>query len=290
MKNDTEIKLLSLEDQQKLVQDMAAVPQDSKLYARAQQIIALIKDQKGYKDPKPVEVKNIAGHDISVNGRSVPKDGVAKVFPWELAALARFLEPVTKAAALIVFAFLLLFTSSSQAQQQQTAIGGAGSFWVQNVAGLNGGTNSWQGTNLFNASIISTNYTTNLVVTTTNSVQYFVPNTVTNYSTNVPGVVNVNNYDLFDFDWGFNVTNGITTVVTATATFSYSPDNVNWRSNALQSTLLGVSNQFAMTNVTFSLFGPGWWRLDGISIPTITTNQITNVVARIVKKANRSGP
>jgi len=95
---------MSLEDKQKLVVELRATPTDDKFYATAKALIAFITGLTGklkWVEPELGEVKNIAGHDISCDGKVISKDATAKVYPWQAAALSRWVEPSEEFAAVL---------------------------------------------------------------------------------------------------------------------------------------------------------------------------------------------
>lgn len=99
MKTITEIKAMPLIDRQKLVVDLRNVPAKDKFYATALQLIGVATGMKDWEEPKPIEVKNVAGHDITVDRTTIAADGTGKVFPWQYVALSRFLEATDKEEA-----------------------------------------------------------------------------------------------------------------------------------------------------------------------------------------------
>jgi len=289
MRTETEIKALPLEEKQKLVVELRAVKTGDKAYANAKAIIELITASKGWKEPTLVEVTNIADHDVPVDGAVIAKGATGKVFPWQFSALARFLEPVAKAAALLLFCLLLGLGIPASAQVQNYVTGSSGTYNVVNIAGLNGGTNNIIGTN---STFATPTYITNTIV----SPNWLVSNGVTtvtfttnvvSVSTNTPGVVSLVNSDSADIFWGFALTGAGTG--NATATYDYSDDLVNWRLNAITATLAAQGTTFVGTNISLSLFTPGYIRLNTISYPSVTAIQ-TNVVQEVAKKPGRTGP
>src|SRR5215469_1035151 len=99
MKTPVEIAAMPLIERQILVADLRNVPATDKLYAVALQLIAAATNAKGWKEPDLVEVKNIAGHDITVDKTKISKDGTAKIFPWQYLAVRRFVEPTDEDVA-----------------------------------------------------------------------------------------------------------------------------------------------------------------------------------------------
>ena len=99
MRTETEIKALPLEERQKLVIELRNVKTGDKAYSNAKAIITLITEGKGWKEPATVEVKNIADHEVNVDGVVLAAGATGNVFRWQYFALARFLEPGEKLAA-----------------------------------------------------------------------------------------------------------------------------------------------------------------------------------------------
>jgi hypothetical protein len=290
MRTETEIKQLPLEEQQKLVIELRQVPVGDKAYPNAKAIIELITgNTKKWKEPVQVEVKNTADHAVTVDGAVIAKDATGKVYPWQLAALARFLEPVGKAAALLLFCLLLGLGLTASAQTQAYVVGSSGTYNVVSIAGLNGGTNNIIGTNsTFATATYITNTAVSPVWVVSNGVSSvtFTTNT-TSIATNTPGVVSLVNSDSADIFWGFALTGAGSG--NATATFDYSDDLVNWRLSAITATLAANGTTFVGTNISLSLFTPGYIRLNTVSYPSVTAIQ-TNVVFELAKKPGRTGP
>ena len=283
MKTENEIKALPLEEKQKLVIELRSVKPGDKGYPNAKAIIELITSEKKWKEPEPVEVKNVAGHEINVDGNSIAADGTGKVFPWQLAALARFLEPVTKAAALLLFVFGLLF--GAQAQTQTYLVGGPGQYNVVSIAGLNGGTNYIAGTNTFTTGVITTNATVTPNWNYTNGVAYNSPTTNYTYTTNVPGLLNVANYDALDIQWGSALTGAGNS--NATLTVDTSDDGTTFVPAVY--TLTNTGNGTAMVSGHLAITGlsAGWLRFNTWAIPSGTP---TNAYIHVARKPQRTGP
>lgn len=92
MRTENEIKVLPLEELQKLVIELRAVATGDKGYPNAKAIIAFITGLKKWKEPETIEVKNIAGHPVTADNVTIAKDASAKIYRWQYLALARFLE------------------------------------------------------------------------------------------------------------------------------------------------------------------------------------------------------
>jgi hypothetical protein len=275
MRTENEIKALPLEEKQKLVTELRAVKTGDKAYANAKAIIELITASKGWEEPVMVEVKNIAGHEVTADEIKIAADATAKVFPWQLAALARFLEPVSKAAALLLFCLLLGLGFNAQAFDNPL------------IAGLNGGTN-----NVAAASTNSYNVTVTNSVVYTNANWSLVNNQWTNqptYSTNstytTPGVFSLGNYDMASVQVSLALDGAGTTAVPCA--FSTSDDGVNFVSTfTLSVTPAGTALKSAITNLT--LFAPGWIRLDTVGNANAT--DVTNLTVSVGRKQSRTGP
>jgi hypothetical protein len=97
MKTITEIKSMNLLDLQKLVLDLRAnVPQSDKYYAVALQLINTATGMRDWKEPQTIEVRNVAGHDVTIDKTTIAKDGTGKVYPWQYLAAPRFLEAINR--------------------------------------------------------------------------------------------------------------------------------------------------------------------------------------------------
>ncbi len=292
MKNENEIRNMPLVDRQKLVIDLKQTPASEKFYPRAQQLISFITSMKDWKEPEQIEVKNIAGHELTIDSVKIARDGTARVYPWQYAAVARFFEKVGAAAALFLILFVVAATfivaPRTQAQSQSYVLGSSGSYNVQSVAGLNGGTNAFIGTNSFTAPTMVTNsvVVANWIITN-GVVQNFPTTNILSIVTNVPGVVSVVNYDLLDLFWGYQLSAPGTS--TAVMTADYSPDNVNWQLGAIAASLPAQGAAFVGTNINLSSFAPGYIRLNTIGYPSTNVLQ-TNVVVEVAKKTSRTGP
>ena len=279
MKTENEIKALPLEERQKLVQELKQIGTGDKAYANAKAIIELITGMKDWKEPKLVEVKNIAGHDITVDGATIAKDAAGKVFPWQLNALARFLEPVAKAAAML----LLLFGLFGGAARAATtaAFGSSGSYNGSYVAGLNGGTNSIP-TNTVTTYVLTT-YVTNtinqVVWTNVNGIQTPSTNTVTtSITTNTPGLFIVPANLPFTLSYGGALFGAAGQSV---ASVSYSPDGAMWQSNRWTLPLTASAGEVSCTNLFIGPMAGGYGRLDSLS--GLVTSGGTNTFFEVVK-------
>ena len=313
MKTENEIIASKLEERQKLWVELKQVPTNDKLYANAKALIELIEATDDWEQPEQREV--VAKENTLIDGKPVNKGDTIKVYEWQFKALQRFLKlPESKhnatervpqqqqpqqpaqstapgsAAAKVVallFAFLLAFGFTAGAQTQTTVIGAPGQYWVQSIAGLSGGTNNIVGTNSFTTGVTNFTYITNANWTLVNGTPTNATTITTNQTVNVPGVLNVANYDLFSVFWGFQLTGAGS--ATATLTADYSPDNLNWTTAAFSASLVANGTTFVGTNLTFSLFAPGYWRLNTIAYPSATAIQ-TNVVVEVPRKSTRVGP
>jgi hypothetical protein len=291
MKTENEIKALALEDKQKLVVDLKLVPKSDKYYETAQRLIKFTEALKGYKAPELIEVTNVAGHDLTVDGITIPADGTVKILPWTYNALARFFEKAGKSAALWLLLALLGFTLSGQAQSSSTfTVGSPSVYNVVAVAGFAGGTNNCVATNSTFATTVTntTSITTNANWMIVNGVATNMYTTTTNVIVNVPGLVSLVNYDMFDITFGYQLSGAGTG--TGVTTWDQSDDGVNWRTNAFQVTLAGNGTSYTQTNLPNTLFAPGYIRLNSVWYPALTTPYMTNVVVTVQKKPYRTGP
>ena len=307
MLNENQIRSLPLEDQQKFVIELKTVAAGDKYYETAQRLIKFTEQLKGYKAPELIEVKNIAGHDISVDGKSIANEATAKVFPWQFAALRRYLE---KAAALLIFT-LCLCASVVQvsAQIQPYIIGSPTTYNVQAVNGFAGWTNYLcTGTNaaglgcigysnvLTTTNLFLTAAVTNTTTIITNanwSLVNGIPTNAVTYTTNVvinyPGVVSCVNYDMVDLFIGAQwMTAG--TGTNLLVQWDFSPDMVNWRTNALTQTLVLNGTAYQGTNTSLTLFAPGYLRVNNIYESGNLFQPVTNITVEVTKKPYRTGP
>ena len=92
MLNENTIRSLSLPDRQKLVVDLKNVQAGDKYYEAAQRIIRFTEETKGYKPAPIIRAKNIAGHDLELDGKNIGKDSSVSLFPWQYVGLARYFE------------------------------------------------------------------------------------------------------------------------------------------------------------------------------------------------------
>jgi hypothetical protein len=287
MRTENEIKAMTPEQRQKMVIDLRDTPVTDKFYATAKALIEFTVNLKGWKEPVPIEVKNIAGHKITVDGKGLDKDATIKVFPWQFAALARFLEPVKAIAAMLMLLSCIIF--AAQAQTQTTALGAPGQYWVRYIAALNGGTNSVNGatTNSFTSpvtnSVIITNANWQVISgVATNEVYYSTNSTIT-----VPGTFSIVNYDEFGMGFGFALRSAGTG--SETAFVDYSPDNIQWQLNKWTIPLTASGTTAVWTNVDVTGVSGGYARLDSIG-NTNATIAMTNVVFEVAVKASHLGP
>lgn len=293
MKNENEIKNMELVDQQKLVIDLKRVPTSDKFYARAQQLIQFTEALKGYKNPKPVEVKNIAGHDLTVDDRKIEKDATVKLYPWQFAGLARFFEEVVekteKAAALLIFAFLFAFGLSAHAQNQTSVIGSPGQYWVRSVAGLNGGTNvvAASATNSFTAGVTNAVITTNANWSLVNGQATNNPTYTTNNTINYPGIVPIANYDGANLTFSYSLMSSGTG--TSTAYWDYSPDLVLWQLNKWSMPLQANGTTIVTTNTDITGVYGGYIRLNSVA-NTNAAIIMSNLTVEVSVKSSKTGP
>jgi hypothetical protein len=290
MKTETEIRGLTLEELQKFVIDLRRTRTDDRNYGRDKALIDFAVALKKWKEPELVEVKNIADHAITIDGAKVEKDATTKCYPWQLAALRRWLEPAGKAAAALLLGCLVLLGVNATAQVQTTAVGAPGTYHVYYIAGLNGGTNNNLGTNTYATPVTNTtSITTNANWSVVNGTPTNTPSYTTNVTITTPGIISVVNNDLLDVFWGFAMASN--SVQTATLTADYSDDLINWNVGAWRQTLVANNTSFVSTNVTLSQFGPGYIRFNTMSVPFVTvgTNWQTNIVLEVTSKASKTG-
>jgi len=282
MYTENQIKSLPLEEQQKIVIDLKQVPQSDKYYETAQRLIKFITGLKTYKAPQEIEVKNIAGHVVTVDNKIIEPEQTAKIHPWQLNALRRFLEPVAAAAMLL---FVLLFVLSASATTTNF-LGSPGSYNVSYIAGLNGGTNSvWT-----NTTVSYTALTTNTTSIVTNS-NWTVVNgqatnqttTTTNVTVSVPGLFTIPPNAPFSLIMAGNLWVGNGTAGTSVGKFSYSADGSYWQSNywVLPLTPIGGAGEITSTNVQVPAMSGGYGRLDTIS--GLGTAGISNLAVEVAK-------
>jgi len=210
-------------------------------------------------------------------------------------AIAKGFESLkTKAAALILLAFLLCFATTAKAQNQTTVFGSPAGAWTVGVAGLiPGSTNSWAGTNnSFSATVLTTNFINQPSVTYSNGVAYFTTNSaVGSILTNTPGLVYMGDWDAFGITWSFQTVGGGTQP--CTNTWDISDDLATWQTNWM--VLYGPGGAIGApttgsTNVTG--FHHNWIRLGQWYMATnvaSAANQFTNTVMEVTRKHFRSG-
>lgn len=290
MKTEIEIKALPLEELQKFVLDLRRTPAGDKNYVRDRDLVSFATNLKKWKEPEGIEVQNVAEHDVMVDGVKVPKGATAKVFPWQLNALSRFLEPVSKTAALILFAFLLAFGFTASAQVQTTAVGAPGGYHAYYIAGLSGGTNNNPGTNFLLTPVITsiTNITPNWILS--NGVAYNLPMTNITSTTNIPGLISVINSDLLNIFWGFQYE--ASGVMVSTLTADWSNDAIYWQTNAGNWSVAGNGLNFVSTNIQLSQFAPGYIRFNTMACSTanLSTGAVTNAMTNLVLSVSGGKP
>ena len=296
MKSENEIKALPLEELQKFVIELRAVTTGDKFYPTAKVLLAFATGLKKYKEPELVEVTNEADHPVPVDGKEIAAGATGKVYPWQAAALSRWLTPVGKVASLLVFLLALAFTAGAQVQPY--VLGGASQYNVVAVNGFYGPTNL-NGPTFTNATGGGTVYytatVTNATAIYTNANWAFnasgiwtnTPTYSTNNLINQPGVVGLVNYDTANIQFGGNLI-AAGTGTNALANWDFSNDAVNWQTNALVQTLILNGTQFVTTNSKLSLFGPGYIRLNSISISNGVP--FTNILVTVSRKPSRTGP
>lgn len=283
MKTENEIKALPLEEQQKLVLDLKSVPQSDRYFETAQRLIKFTEGLKSYKAPEAIAVTNIAEHDISVDGKIIPKGQSGTVFPWQLRALGRWLEK----AALVMFAALLLTGRNAAAQVQTTLIGGPGGYYVRSLTALNGGAIPVG---------VNTNFltpVTNSVIVTnanwsvqngqaTNQVTYTTNNTV-----NQPGVFSLTGYDQWTMSYSGQMMAG-TTNVTSVANVDYSTDLVNWQTNKWSLPITMAATTQVTTNLDVTGCNGGYIRVDTVTMAANVPE--TNCWFEVSTKSSSHGP
>ena len=300
MKTENEIVAAVLEEVQKLWVELKTVTTTDKDFASARAIIELIEARDDWEEPK--QTPAVAKDNVIVDGKAVKKGETIGVFSWQYNALRRFLtsaEELAKAAtkkagkgaAVLLLGLLLGLGFSASAQVQSYVYGTSGQYNVQPVAGLNGGTNAWQGTN---ATFATTILTTNLAVTPNwtfvNGIWNNAPATnITSIVASTPGLVSVVNYDSFDIAQGGNLLGaGANTLISSWDT---TRDFINWHTNAFQlaTVLSGTAPQASDTNIVQVQYG-------GVRLNTAwvtntgTGGTLTNAWVEITKKSNRQGP
>jgi hypothetical protein len=284
MKTEHEIKALPLEERQKLAIELRAVKTGDKLYANAKALLELITYSQGWKEPALIEVKNVSGHVVTVDDSAIAPDATSKVFPWQFAALARFLEPVTKAAAL-----LLLLLGLNVYATTTDLIGSAGDYHVMAVAGLNGGTNAIgpAGVTNYFYPTITTNQTAYPTWTVSNGVSSVVFNTNNTYVTNVPGLFSIVNFE--DFTLTFACASQVSSNLTEYAFVDYSSDGSNWQTNKWVLPLLPIGTGQTTTNLDVTGCSGGYGRLNCISNNSVFY-ALTNIYFEVTTKTRTRGP
>ena len=288
MHTENEIKALPLEEQQKLVIDLKTVPAGDKYYETAQRLIKFTESIKGYKAPATIEVKNVAGHDLIVDGQQIGKDATVRLLPWQFRGLARFFEEAGKAATLLLFLVLLLFGSAAQAQVQTYLVGSPSTYNVVTVGPYGGGVaNVIVTTNLLTPVTNVVSIITNANWTIVGGVATNQVTTTTNTTVNQPGIVSIANYDGATLMYSGAMMAGSTNV-NSNVTVDYSPDMVNWQTNkwTLPITMAGTSQ--GTTNLDLSFNYGGFIRFNTITMAANVPE--TNVFLEVSKKPYRTGP
>lgn len=333
MKTPIEIAAMPLIERQQLVVDLRGVPAADKFYAVALQLISAATSKKDWKEPEQIEVKNIAGHDITVDKTKITKDGTAKIFPWQFLAVRRFVEPtdedtanaaikpllrkpsadegnykplteedvakliakafkeagIKAATALLLFAFLLFGVGRAGAQTQSFMVGSVPSLYhTYSIAGLNGGTNAWSGSQSFTTPVVTSVTTTNPNWVVINGIATNEYTTSTQSITNAPGVISLANYDEAELFLGYNsLTSG--GVTGGTATWDYSPDGTYWQLNALTMYCAASGTSLVGTNYFFPIgTAPGLLRFNTL---TFAGGGIaSNITVEVALKPYRTGP
>lgn len=290
MRTENEIKALSLLEKQKLVIELRQVKTGDKAYPNAKAIITLITEDKKWKEPEPVAVRNIADHAVTVDEKSIAAGEESKVYPWQQAVLARFLEVIEegkKAAALLLATLLLLFGVKASAQSQIVAAGDKSGYYVVQVNDLGGGTaNIIAGmvTN-YDAPTIITNAQIAPVTLVSNGVTYFSTVTNNTYVTNYPGVVAITKWTDFTLTVSAAMQAG-TTNVNLSSGWDYSDNLLNWQTNKWLTplTLAGTGQNTTNLDVTGAIGGYIRFRPPA----NLATAPITNISARVQFKFPRN--
>lgn len=267
---------------------------------RVEKLLNYLKNPGGYTDPDLIVVKNISDRPILVNGRMTVNPGeTARMFTFEFQAMRRFFEKVEQPGAgdpagaplaliALLFSLFLGFSHAVKAQPV-TIYGNKGAYQVQAIDGISGGTNQFLGTNLYSAPVITTNSQLVSTPVQTNGTQVFVVSTNFQYTTNIPGLISLVNFDEADLTISFEPSNQLGTIGLASFGGSTSDDLVNWQSNAVTGTLQGTAAQDT-TNISLTGFTHGYFRLDYVTFNGGGTNILTNAFAELTTKTSRTGP
>lgn len=84
---------MPLIDRQKLVVDLRTnVKAGEKFYEKAQQLISTATSMRDWKEPTLIEVRNIAGHDVTIDKTTIKENEIGKLYDWQYVAALRFFE------------------------------------------------------------------------------------------------------------------------------------------------------------------------------------------------------
>ena len=312
LKSESEIKSLPLEELQKLVVELGLVQPNEKDYASAKALLAFATGLKKYKAPEPITVTNEADFPIPVDGKIIPPGETGKVYAWQFTSLSRWLSKVegatAKAAALIALIFLL-GSNVTFAQTQPYVFGSASTYnvvaingyygWTNvlctgtNAAGLGcvGYSNSLTLTNLFLTQAVTntTSITTNANWAFNTGIWTNTPTYTTNVTVNYPGMFSTANYDMWNLFVGaqfFTAGSGTNLVVY----LDTGNDGITWNTNALSVTLLLNGTTYVGTNLSQTLFAPGYVRIDQITESGNLWQPVTNLTVTLGRKPSRTGP
>ena len=315
LKSESEIKSLLLEDLQKLVVELRLVQPNDKEYASAKALLQFATGLKKFKEPEQIAVTNDADFPIPVDGKVIPPGEAGKVYNWQWASLSRWLSKVeaaaAKAAALLLLCSLVVsgLVVPASAQTQPYVLGSASTYNVVAINGYYGWTNVLNaGTNaaglgcvtysnvLTTTNLFLTAAVTNTTSITTNANWSFVsgiwtnqPTYTTNVSINYPGMLSVANYDM----WDLFVSGQLMGAGTGTNLVVYvdtGNDGISWNTNAASVTLLLNGTTLVGTNLSQTLFAPGYIRIDQITESGNLWQPVTNLNITVARKPSRTGP
>ena len=309
LKSESEIKSLPLEELQKLVVELGLVQPSEKDYASAKALLAFATALKKYKAPEQITVTNEADFPIPVDGKVIPAGETGKVYPWQLASLSRWLSKAAATTAAILAFILLLASNAAFAQSQPYVFGSASTYNVVAINGYYGWTNVLcTGTNAaglgclsYSNSLTTTNLfltaaVTNTTSITTNANWAFntgiwtnTPTYTTNVTVNYPGMFSMANYDMYNLFIGAQLM-GAGTGTNLVVYVDYSNDGVSWNTNAAAATLLLNGTTFVGTNLSLTLFAPGYVRIGQVTESGNLWQPVTNLNITVARKPSRTGP
>lgn len=112
---------MPLLQRQQLVIDLRTnVKEGDKNYPTAVQLVNTATSMRDWREPDLMEVKNVAGHEITIDRTKIAADGSAKVYPWQFVAAARFLEAANEDEAEAAFKVHIRKATSGESEKSLT--------------------------------------------------------------------------------------------------------------------------------------------------------------------------